>query len=239
MQRRVRRFVDAAAARERHRRWSRLAAWGSRLVLAAFLLATLGLSSRADAATITFMDQAPLSDVEISGTLSVARFDSSLGVLTGVSWSITGAIASILGIENDSAGTIRGSASTNVDFDVDSADLSLGASPDFSVSGSTGLVTLGVGESALFPITSQNTITGTEAPSAVFLGPGTIDLTYLTATSFGGSGFGGDLTLSQVTDAGITFSITYEYTVVPEPGSLAMLAAGLLGLAGAARVRRA
>lgn len=241
MQWHAQRFVgaDGTAAAEGHRRRRGLLARSTRLVLAACVVAATSLPSRADAASITFSDQVPLGDVEISGTLSVARFDPSLGVLTGVSWSITGAIATILGIENFSARTITGSAFTNVDFDVASADLSLGASPDFGVSGSTGLVSLGVGQSALFPITSQNTITGTEAPGAGFLLPGTIDLSYLTTTSFGGSGFGGDLTLSQATDAALAFSITYEFTVIPEPGSLSMLAAGLLGLAGAARARRA
>lgn len=205
------------------------------------LLAAGALSGgAAKAATVTFTDIAPLADVEISGTLSAPKFDTSLGTLTGVSWSITGAIASILGIENNSAGSITGAAFTSVDFDVDSADLSLGASPDFTVFGTTGLVTLGVGESALFPVTASTAITGSETPGAAFFGPGTVDVSFLTTTSFGGQGFGGDITISQATDAGIQFEIVYEFIDAPQvplPASAPLLAGGLAML-GLWRLRR-
>jgi hypothetical protein len=146
-----------------------------------------------------------LADVEISGILSVSKFDASLGTLLGVTYEITGAIASILGVQNDSPGAVVGSAFTSVDFNVDANELPLGASPDFNVFGTTGLVALSAGESALFPVTSSTTISGSVAPSVAFIGPGTIDLSFLTTTSFGGSGFGGDITISQATDAGLTF----------------------------------
>lgn len=190
------------------------------------------LSQAAQAQSITYTDTAALSDVDLSGVLSVSKFDPSLGTLTGVSWSITGAIASILGISNDGSRTIQGSAFTSVDFELSSAPLSLAASPDFNVLGSTGLVTLGIGESVLFPITAQTTISGTAAPAAAFLVPGTIDLAYMTSTSFGGSGFGGDITISQATDAGVSFSITYDYRTppVPEASTFAMAGIGLIGL---------
>ncbi len=199
------------------------------------------LAQPASAATVTFSDAFALSDVEISGVLSVSKFDTSLGTLTGVSWTITGAIASVLGITNTGAHPINGSAFTSVDFDVSAAELSLGASPDFSVFGTTGLVALGVGASALFPVTATTTITGSETPSSAFFGPGTIDLSFLTTTSFGGNGFGGDITISQATDAGLMFEITYtfdEFSTVPLPGSLAFLT-GALALAGLVRIRRA
>nr|WP_253949465.1 choice-of-anchor E domain-containing protein [Mangrovicoccus sp. HB161399] len=184
--------------------------------------------------TVSYSDAFALSDVEISGTLSVPLFDSSLGTLTGVTWEITGAIASILGVQNDSSNPIVGSAHTTVDYDVDSALLSLGGSPDFSVFGTTGLVSLGVGASALFPVTATNTLSGSETPSSSFFLPGTLDVSFLTDTSFGGSGFGGDITISQATDAGISLSVTYEYetAAVPLPAGLALLmsALGITGL---------
>jgi len=108
--------------------------------------------------------------------LSVPGFDPSLGTLTGVSWEIEGAIASILGVQNASGGPISGSAFTNVAFDVDSVLLSLGGSPDFSVFGTTGLVSLGVGSSAIFPVVASTTISGSEAPSPAFYTPGTVEL---------------------------------------------------------------
>ncbi len=198
------------------------------------------LAHSANAATVSFSDSLALSDVEISGVLSASKFDSSLGTLTGVTWEITGAIASILGVTNTGASPISGSAFTSVDFDVDSALLSLGASPDFNVFGTTGLVSLGVGASALFPVTASTTISGSEAPTSAFFGPGTVDLSFLTTTSFGGAGFGGDITISQATDAGLMFSITYEFTpfsTIPLPGGAALLA-GALALTGLVSLRR-
>ncbi|MCK5749294.1 MAG: choice-of-anchor E domain-containing protein, partial [Oricola sp.] len=56
----------------------------------------------ANAATVTYTDLVALSDVEIGGTLSVPQFNAALGTLTGVTWTITGTIATILGVENDS-----------------------------------------------------------------------------------------------------------------------------------------
>lgn len=200
--------------------------------LMGFAVGGIMLASSASAATVSFSSAIPLQDVELSGVLSVSRFDSSLGTLTGVSWTITGAVASILGITNASAGTVTGTASTTVGFNLSAPELSLAASPVFNVVATTGPVTLGVGESALFPVIADTTITGTEAPAAQFLMPGTIDLSFSTTTSFGGSGFGGDIIISQATDAGLLFEITYEFdtsgvTPVPLPAGVVLLASAL------------
>lgn len=211
------------------------------LVLSAFAAGAL-LASPAHAVTISFSDQLVLQDVEINGTLSVPQFDPSLGTLTGVTFSITGAIASILGITNNSTRTVSGTASTSVGFDVSSPVISLPASPDFSVVGSTGLVTLAPGEIAMFPVTGTFTLSDSVAPSAAFIGGGTVDLDFMTTTSFSGSGFGGDIIISQATDAGIMFEIEYEFDAVaiPLPATAPLLAAaaGLFLFVGRRRARR-
>lgn len=213
-----------------------------RTFIAAFVACGTLFAGSAQAVTVTETAVLPLSDVEIGGTLSVAQFDPNLGTLTSVTFSITGAIASILGVTSNSAGTVTGNAFTSVDFNLTSAVLGLTTNPAFSVLASTGAVTLGPGESALFPVTASSTISDTLAPSAAFIGNGTIDLDFLTSTSFGGSGFGGDITISQATDAGLMFEITYEFddsVVVPLPASAPLLAgaAGLLGLLSLRRAR--
>lgn len=197
------------------------------------LALALAAASPASAGTITFTDTLLLTDADTSGNLSVSGFDSSLGTLVGVSWSITGALASILGVTNFGNSVVSGTVFTNVDFDLDSAVLSLTSSPDFSIFASTGIVTLGGGESILFPITAQSTVSGTEAPSSAFFSPFDIVLSYFTTTSFGASGFGGDISVSQATDVGLEFSITYEYEELTVPPPIPLPAAGFLLLVGA------
>jgi hypothetical protein len=53
---------------------------------------------------------------------------------------------------------------------------------------------------------------------------------------------GGNLTPSQITNAGVDVSITYDYTnpgppVIPEPSTLSLFGSGLLGLAGMLRYK--
>lgn len=206
--------------------------------IAAFVLCMAGMP--AAASTITFTNLAPLADADLSDVVSVSRFDPTLGSLSSVSWEVVGAIASILGIENNGSRVINGSVFVDVDFFLTSAAITVPGSPAFSILGTTGPVLLGIGESALFPVTAMTTITGTETPSAAFIGPGTIDLSFLTSTSFGGSGVGGDIAISQATDAGLRFSITYHYDVdgvIPLPASALLLVSGI-GLLAMARRRR-
>lgn len=213
-------------------------------VIKALIVGALSVAaSNARAATISFTDAIPLQDVEINASVAVPQFDSSLGTLTGISWTLTGAIASLIGVQNDSAGPVTGSAFVRADYLLDSTTLSLGASPDFSLLVSTGVVTLGVGESVLFPVTGTQSISGMEAVSAAFIGNSLVEVLVLTLTSFGASGFGGDITVSQATDAGFEFVITYEFdeTVIPVPAAAPLMAAGLglFGLYCARRRRKA
>jgi len=81
----------------RRSRHARMRGWSAGAALALWALVGLGLSGAASAATISFSDQRRLTNVDFSGTLSVPRFDVSLGSLSEVRWTVTGAIASILG----------------------------------------------------------------------------------------------------------------------------------------------
>jgi hypothetical protein len=63
-----------------------------------------------------------------------------------------------------------------------------------------------------------------------FTGGGNIGLNASTFTQTTLSNTGGNTTSSQVTDAGLTGTVTYTYTAVPEPSTFGLLALGLSAL---------
>ena len=215
------------------------------LVIAGAVFAAPIIASSAHAATISFSDALALSDVEISGTLSVPKFDGALGTLTGVTFEIKGEAQSLITIANNGAQDITANATTNIAFDVSSALLPLGASPDFTVSATTGDVGVGAGQAELFTLAGSETLSGAVAPSADFLAPGTVDLDFITATSFAFASTGGNVTFTDATQAGIQFEITYEFddgvAVIPTPAA-GLLMASVFGVfclsASAARRNR-
>jgi hypothetical protein len=63
-----------------------------------------------------------------------------------------------------------------------------------------------------------------------FTGGGNISLNAGTLTYTLLSNYGGNTVSSQVTDAGLTGTVTYTYTAVPEPSTFGLLALGLSAL---------
>jgi hypothetical protein len=72
--------------------------------------------------------------------------------------------------------------------------------------------------------------TYTTAPVlAEFTGPGTIVLPASTFTQTLLANTGGNTTSSQITDASLTGTVTYDYIAVPEPSTIGLVVVGLLG----------
>ena len=212
-----------------------------------FLIATVAAvamtAGAAQAASITYNDSAALSPTEISGTLSVPGFDNMGGtlILTSVDWKVTGDIDSIITLTNNGADPQNFVASTDSDFFLSSALLSLGAAPQLSLSASTGLQTIaGGGTTAAFPVADTGSVSGSQAGGAGFLLPATVDVGYFTLTGISVTGGGGNLSASQSTQAAIELEVTYNYRTadVPLPAALPLLASAF-GVFGVMRIRKA
>ena len=209
-------------------------------VLSAFAAGAL-LASPAQAVTVS--DMLPLQDVNISGTLTVQQFNPMLGNLTGIMFEITGEILGSLTVTNFGTNPISGTATTDVDFNLTSVLLPLAATPDFTVSSSVTTGILAPGEMEMGVVSGMQTISGSIGPLNAFIGTGTVDvLDFFTVTNFSGSGFGGDILIQQITDAGIKLDITYEFDAVaiplPATAPLLVAAAGLFLFVGRKRTRR-
>jgi PEP-CTERM motif len=175
-------------------------------------------------------------------TLALAKFDASLGTLTGATLTLdafTGPQFEVLNFGNV-AGT--GTGSTLVTYTVSGAGVS-----GLSGSASSGLQTVTVGP-AFLDLASSIPVLSFIDPSvaltdlASLIGSGTIgfDVSELFTTTATTNTSGADLGYGGGASANLGLSIAYTYTAVaavPEPMSMALLGIGLTGLGIARRGR--
>jgi len=211
-------------------------------ILATAVLGSLMAAGSASAATLSFSFSKPLQTTEISQTGSLGLFDSGLGVLTGVTLTLTGQNVTELTLTNNAANTqtTRATATTDLDFVSNLVGLTF-ASPLVSLSATTGFVTLNPGETQSFgPLNDSDTIVLNPAASLFAVaGGGTFTISCASFSGLSVVGGGGNIASTQSTQAACGAEISYEYTSrppvqVPEPATLALLGLAVVG-AGVAR----
>lgn len=214
---------------------------------AAFIAGT-ALALSANAATVSFNFGSPtlgLQTTEINQFGVLDLFNSSLGTLTGVSFSLSGAESANISLTNTilRAQDVSATAEVNLNFGSSLGALNallVGASP-FRLSATTGLITLFGGATQAFgPLVSSfsNTAVSVSGIQGSFAqaGGGNFNVTCNSSSSFRLAGGFGRVDATQATQAACGAAVTYTYTPavvtsVPEPGSLALFGAALAGLA--------
>lgn len=223
----------------------------------AVLLAGTAFAIGANAATVSFSFTNPLQTTEINQTGNLGLFDSTLGMLTGVSLSFNGGNSTVLSLTNNAsqAQTTKATSSTDLFFGSSLGPLNTviaANNPVLSLSATTGFVTLASGATQSFgPLLGSQTITWTDVTqlsgivnSFANAGGGFFSVSCISVSGLAIQGGGGNIASQQATQAGCGAAIEYTYgdrppEQVPEPASLALVGLALAGVAFARKAKNA
>lgn len=217
-------------------------------VFAVALVSLLGLGASAQADTITFSADKVLTKTNWLETLVLGKFDTNLGQLTSIDFTVTGLTQGLGRTENLSSVNTNATLSLSSTFTLSRAgnNLLVVTNPVFTqtfalnpfdgtidFSGASGANTGTLTHSAVGTASSTSAVDFAAFSAA---GGGFINLNLGAVGSSRATG-AGSLTSAFTTKSAGSVSVTYNYAPVPEPETYAMMLAGL-GLLGFAARRR-
>jgi len=179
-----------------------------------------------------------------SGNLTFPQFNPALGTLTNVSLTFNSAMTTNLKVTNTGNSSSSGLADTKLELSITDAsgvlpggtylgpaigysgeELNYTNSPDYTY---TNLAAGGNISSGT--LTGNGTYTGSFGNASLlseFTGGGSVVLPASTFTTTTITNTGGNTNANQVTDAGLTGTVTYTYNpTVPEPATMSLLVLG-------------
>ncbi len=180
-------------------------------------------------------------------TAELAQFDSALGTLTGVEFSLSAGHNGTINFTNNAASggyvvfyidyafDVNGFGGTDGNLlSLDWVTAPTASSPHGPGAGTftghfnTGVVNLGLGESSIETFGTQldfaDTYSAGDAEFSQFIGNGTLDFDIQDWATFALGVFGEDMEFELSSFANISVEATYTYTPIPAPGAMAMFA---------------
>jgi hypothetical protein len=209
------------------------------VTLAVFASLALLPLSQATADTIMFSDSVALQPTNFNSSVSVPKFNPALGTLTKVIFELSGHVEGQAKFESLDAGATTISMQLAAQVKLQRPDLSslvvafpLAMTSD-NASAFDGVMDFGGTSGKTYPALAgdDNEMSMTTAPLdlALFTGMGNIMLPVMATGASSGSG-AGNLLLQFNTSASSDVTVTYEYTVIPEPATAMLVSLGALGL---------
>ncbi len=216
------------------------------------LAGLLGIAASAQANTITFTAEKPLSTANWRDILVLDKFNTSLGTLNSITFGLVGSAQGIGRVESLAGAATHITLSLGSIFTLSRPDSSSLVnvnnpifSQNFSLSGFDGAIDFAGasgGSTGLLSSSKSNSFTSTSINDfALFsaVGGGKINLGISATAMSDSAGAGNLVAYVQTLAAGYT-TVSYNYTAapIPEPETYAMMLVGI-GLLGFAKRRKA